>query len=56
MSTTTRQDADFNDSVISHSLLEESIEWIGSNLDPEDVFDDSDLVYWATSNGYIFDE
>ena len=54
--TTTRQDADFNESVISRSLLEESIEWISSHLSPEDVFSDSDLVCWATENGYILDE
>lgn len=55
MPTTTRQDADFIGAVINDSLLEAAIEWIGSNMDPEDVFSKNDLGYWATDNGYIED-
>lgn len=52
MSTTARQDQDFLKALISDSLLEEAIDWIGSNLEPEEVFSDASLQYWAESNGY----
>lgn len=47
---TSRQDGAFLKSVISPTLLEESIDWISSNMDPEDVFSDSDLRDWANRN------
>jgi hypothetical protein len=50
--TTSKQDNDFINAVISNVLLEEAIEWISSNMDPEDVFSRSDLSYWAEHNGY----
>jgi hypothetical protein len=53
MATTHRQDTEFRDQLIKTTLLEEAIDWIGSNLAPEDVFRESDLVDWAESNGYV---
>lgn len=41
------QDSSFIQSVISQRLLEESIDWIKSNMGPEDVFDSSQLISWA---------
>ena len=52
MATTVRQDSEFVSAVISSSLLEEAIDWIQSNMNPEDVFDDKTLSTWAEENGY----
>lgn len=32
------------------------IEFVKSNLSPDDVFDESDLNYWALDNGFIKDD
>ena len=53
MGTSFRQDRDFIESVVSEKLLENSIEWIRSNLVPELVFDQGDLEQWADENGYV---
>lgn len=37
---------------IQYTLLEQSIEWIGDNMNPEDVFSKKDLENWAEANGY----
>jgi hypothetical protein len=42
----------FKDDMIRDTLLEESIEWIQSNLEPEDVFNALALEVWAEDNGY----
>lgn len=52
MATTVRQDSEFVSAVIGSSLLEEAIDWIQSNMNPEDVFDEKDLATWAEENGY----
>jgi hypothetical protein len=33
-------------------FLEEIIEWVASNLNPEDVFDHDALEEWALDNGF----
>ena len=38
---------------ISHSALDDAIDWIGKELDPDDVFDTKKLEAWAENNGYI---
>jgi hypothetical protein len=53
--TTYLQDKDFRDEIIGTDLLEESIAWISSNLDPEEVFDESKLQQWAKDNGFVAD-
>ena len=53
MSTTSRQDSDFIDAVISNTLLESAIEWIQTNLAPEDVFDEDQLQTWAANQGLV---
>ena len=53
--TTGRQDRDFLESVIPNTLLEQAIEWIADNLDPEDVFDKKQLNYWADEQGYTWE-
>lgn len=54
--TTDRQDKEFISNVISKTLLEDAIEWIKSNMTPEDVFNASELSDWAESNGFVKDE
>jgi hypothetical protein len=57
----TRQDESFasiiSDQVdtvtISKSALDVAIDWIGSELEPEDIFTDKQLNAWAESNGYV---
>lgn len=59
--TTQKQDKDFiqlmTDQVdeikMQSTTLDFAIEWIGKNLDPEDVFSTKDLDRWAESEGYI---
>jgi hypothetical protein len=45
--TSSQQDQRFIESVISSRLLEQSIDWIKSNMEPEDVFESSQLISWA---------
>jgi hypothetical protein len=51
--TTSQQDNDFLSAVISGYLLEEAIQWISSNMEPEDVFSDGDLRRWALGNEMV---
>lgn len=48
--TTGRQEEEFVRDVIGLGLLEESLKWIRSNLDPEDVFSEERLSVWAKHN------
>lgn len=58
-----RQEQDFaevmKDSVdevkMSTTSLDNAIEWIQSQLDPDDVFSEKQLEKWAESNGYTKD-
>ena len=60
---TNRQETDFapvmKDSVdevkMSSTSLDNAIEWIQSQLDPDDVFTEKQLENWAESNGYTKD-
>ncbi len=45
---TARQNEHFAGTLLNTSgLLDEAIEWIKSNLEPDDVFDTHDLERWA---------
>lgn len=46
------QDKDFISSIIGTDLLENAIEWIRNNMNPEDVFTETDLKNWAENNDY----
>lgn len=48
---TTAQDRAFRDSIISETVLEEAVQWIADNMDPEDVFPDGALRAWARGVG-----
>lgn len=58
---TTKQDADFanimkdcvDEIKMSNTSLDNAIEFIGDNLDPDDVFTTKKLEAWAENNGYI---
>jgi len=52
MSTSASQDRNFIDSIIGSDLLENAIDWIGKNMEPADVFSESELQSWAENNGY----
>jgi hypothetical protein len=55
-----KQDMDFaeemqqqvNEITMSNSTLDTAIDWISSNLSPDDVFSEKELQNWAESNGY----
>ena len=51
--TTAQQDRDFIGYIINSSLLEEAVEWIAKNLNPDDVFAFSKLADWASDNGFM---
>lgn len=53
MATTHAEDSNFLNDVIGTGLLESSIEWIKTNLTPEDVFSKEVLCEWAENNDYI---
>jgi hypothetical protein len=60
---TQREDSEFaevmKDSVdevkMSNTSLDNAIDWISSNLNPDEVFNDKALKEWAESNGYTKD-
>ena len=54
--TTAEQDQSFIEDIIDLRLLERSLEWIGQNMPPEEVFDKKRLKEWATENGYVKEE
>lgn len=38
---------------MSSSALDNAIDWISSNMNPDEVFDEKSLKEWAESNGYV---
>lgn len=44
------QEKDFKEYVLGNDLLGDAVRWISKNLDPEDVFDKSDLIRLAADN------
>ena len=57
---TWRQNKDFREASLLDDLLDDlldkAIEWIKSNMSPEDVFDDEQLEEWANTNAFILDK
>ena len=51
--TTRTQDVGFIDYMITSSFLENAISWIADNMEPENVFSDTQLAAWAEANGFI---
>jgi hypothetical protein len=54
--TSTRQDSDFISEVISSTLLEQAMQFIADNFEPEDIFEEDVMREWANENGYIKEE
>ena len=54
--TSTRQDSDFIREVISPTLLEQAMQFIADNFEPEDIFEEDVMREWANENGYIKEE
>lgn len=54
--TSKTEDLKFRDAVISDTILELSLDWIASNFDPEEVFDEDKLERWAKGNGFSKEE
>ena len=53
MSRFTRQtEYDFTMSVFGGIFLDTVVGWVADNLDPEDVFSESQLENWALENGF----
>ena len=53
MSYSFKLNADFTDGIINKgTLLDDAVDWIKSSLEPENVFDESDLEDWALRNGF----
>jgi hypothetical protein len=52
---TWQQEEDFLKASMNFSM-NDAVDWIKRNLEPEDVFDKNDLEGWAESNGYIKEE
>lgn len=46
----------FVDSIFPQYPLDEAIDWIQNNLEPEDVFSDEKLKEWAENSGFVKDE
>lgn len=46
------QDGINDDGTIQDYALDEAIEFIKSNFNPEDIFDGDQLASWARHNGY----
>jgi len=44
---------DFIDSIINQDLLDCAVNWIGDNLLPDEVFEESLLEDWAETNGWV---
>lgn len=50
MATTQKQDRNFLDEIIGSGLLERAVEWISSNMEPEDVFSQQQIRVSAQQN------
>ncbi len=46
-----KENKGFTEAMIGRWPLDEAIEWISKNLDPDDVFDEEKLEEWANKTG-----
>ena len=53
---TQKENDQFSEHILIRDPLDEAIEWISRNLNPEDVFTESQLERWADISGYIKEE
>ena len=50
---TANENSKFTDAVIGNYPLDDAIDWISSNMSPDEVFSEKDLGEWATENGFV---
>lgn len=51
---TTRQKDELHATALTAELdIDNILEWIAKNCDPEDVFSEADLVKWARANDFV---
>lgn len=43
----------FNELVCFTDILDEMIQTLGENSEPQDVYDEEQLATWAENNGYV---
>lgn len=51
--TTSPQRRSFRDHMVSDFFLDDALDWIKTNLAPDDVFSEAVLSDWAEDNGYV---
>jgi len=51
-----RDKSSFIEHLISDDLLELAVDWISTDLEPDDVFTFAQLKEWAMSNGFVEEE
>lgn len=50
----TKDNEKFRDSLfIGKSLLDDALDWIRENMQPDEVFGDNELSEWAEENGFV---
>jgi len=54
--TSARQDSNFINEMFSTTLLEQAMQFIADNFEPEDIFEEDVMGQWAEDNGYIKEE
>lgn len=45
-----KENEDFTKSILSFAPLDDAIEWVRTNMNPEEVFDKRELIEWAKTN------
>jgi len=56
MSISAKQNQEFASVILPNYPLDEAVEWIRSNMEPDDVFTEDKLEAWAERNGYKREE
>jgi len=51
-----QQNKDFQGTILPQYPLDEAIEWIQKNMEPEEVFSEKQLTQWAEDMGYEKEE
>lgn len=51
-----RDNNDFMNEIMDTYPLDTAIVWLRTNMTPEDVFDEAELIAWAEENGFLKDE
>ena len=52
MKISAKQNKDFVDAILPTWPLDEAVDWINANMEPEEIFTDDKLEAWAEANGF----